>query len=286
MQKSPQKINPLMGMMRQPKIYIRLPSGGQYWPDETLSISENGEYPVYSMTAKDELILKTPDALLNGQAVVDVIQSCLPNIINAWECPQIDVDLILIAIRLATYGETMDATVTVKDIEGVYSVDLKTVLDGIYSSTNWEEVINIGNSLKVYVKPLNYKKMSAAASQTFETQRIINLVNDTTISEDEKIEIFKKSFNKLTNLTLDVITDSIFAIETSSGMVTEPDFIKEFMENCDRDIFNQVKDHLDRLKTQNTIPPLKVKANEEMIAAGSEEEIEVPIVFDPATFFG
>ena len=128
--------------------------------------------------------------------------------------------------------------------------------------------------------------MSAAASQTFETQRIINLVNDTTISEDEKIEIFKKSFNKLTNLTLDVITDSIFAIETSSGMVTEPDFIKEFMENCDRDIFNQVKDHLDRLKTQNTIPPLKVKANEEMIAAGSEEEIEVPIVFDPATFFG
>ena len=286
MQNSPQKINPLIGMMRQPKIYIKLPSNGNYWSDGSLQLSPNGEYPVYSMTAKDELILKTPDALLNGQAVVDVIQSCLPNIINAWECPQIDVDLILVAIRLATYGETMDATVTVKDIEGVYSVDLKTVLDGIYSSTNWEEVINIGNSLKVYVKPLNYKKMSAAASQTFETQRIINLVNDTTISEDEKIEIFKKSFNKLTNLTLDVITDSIFAIETSSGMVTEPDFIKEFMENCDRDIFNQVKDHLDRLKTQNTIPPLKVKANEEMIAAGSEEEIEVPIVFDPATFFG
>ena len=96
MQNSPQKINPLIGMMRQPKIYIKLPSNGNYWSDGSLQLSPNGEYPVYSMTAKDELILKTPDALLNGQAVVDVIQSCLPNIINAWECPQIDVDLILV----------------------------------------------------------------------------------------------------------------------------------------------------------------------------------------------
>ena len=86
MQNSPQKINPLIGMMRQPKIYIKLPSNGNYWSDGSLQLSPNGEYPVYSMTAKDELILKTPDALLNGQAVVDVIQSCLPNIINAWEC--------------------------------------------------------------------------------------------------------------------------------------------------------------------------------------------------------
>jgi hypothetical protein len=286
MQNSPQKINPLMGMMRQPKIYIKLPSNGNYWSEGSLQVSTNGEYPVYSMTAKDELILKTPDALLNGQAVVDVIQSCIPNIVDAWECPQIDIDLILVAIRLSTYGEMMDANVNVNGVEGTYSVDLKTILDGLYSLTAWDEVINIGNVLKVHVRPLTYKKMSAAAAQTFETQRIINLVNDTTVNEEEKLEIFKKSFNKLTNLTLDVITESIFAIETNSGLVTEPEFIKEFMENCDKDIFNQVKDHLDRLRDQNTIRPLKVKASDDMIAAGSAEEIEVPIVFDPATFFG
>jgi hypothetical protein len=34
--------------MRQPKIFIRLPSNGEYWPPGSLTISETGDYPVYS----------------------------------------------------------------------------------------------------------------------------------------------------------------------------------------------------------------------------------------------
>lgn len=74
------KVNPLLGYMRQPKIYIRLPSNGLFWEEGSIDIPENNEFPVYSMTAKDELTFKTPDALMNGQAIVDVIQSCMPNI--------------------------------------------------------------------------------------------------------------------------------------------------------------------------------------------------------------
>jgi len=75
-------VNPLAGLMRQPKIYIKLPSGGQYWPQGSIVIPENGDLPVYSMTAKDELLLKIPDALMNGQAIVEVIQNCIPSIKN------------------------------------------------------------------------------------------------------------------------------------------------------------------------------------------------------------
>ena len=121
-------INPLASLMRQPKIYVKLPSNGKYWPEGSLNITQNSEYPIYSMTAKDELILKTPDALMNGQAVVDVIQSCMPNVINAWEMPNIDTDAILIAIRLATYGDSMDTTFKVGEEEMTYSIDLRMVL--------------------------------------------------------------------------------------------------------------------------------------------------------------
>lgn len=72
--------NPLKKYFRQPKVYVTLPSKGEYWPDGTIEIPESGEFPIYAMTAKDELAMKTPDALLNGQATVDVIQSCVPNI--------------------------------------------------------------------------------------------------------------------------------------------------------------------------------------------------------------
>lgn len=100
--------NPLARHFRQPKLFITLPSGGNYYPQGTLEPTENMQFPVFAMTAKDEIMFKTPDALLNGQSTVSVIQSCMPNIKNAWMVPSIDIDAILVAIRIATYGDKMD----------------------------------------------------------------------------------------------------------------------------------------------------------------------------------
>ena len=72
--------NPLKKYYRQPKQYIKLPSGYKYYPADSIEVSESGEIAVYPMTAKDELLFKTPDALLNGEATVSVIQSCVPAI--------------------------------------------------------------------------------------------------------------------------------------------------------------------------------------------------------------
>ena len=282
-----QKINPLHGLMRQPKIYVRLPSGGRYWPEGSLTVTPTGEYPVYSMTAKDELILKTPDALLNGQAVVDVFQSCVPNIVDAWGAPSLDVDSLLIAIRLATYGEMLDTTVTVAGIDAEYPVDLRSLLDQLNNNITWEERIDINENLTVYVKPLPYKFITKASVETFETQRIMNLVNDDSLDEEKKLSMFRDSFNKLTKINIGSIVNSIYRIDVAgSGSVTEPNFIEEFIENCDREIYNKIKTHLDNLTEKNTAKPIKVKATQEMIDAGSAEEIEVPLTFDSANFFG
>jgi len=280
------KVNPLLSKMRQPKIYVRLPSQGQYYPEGSLDATINGEYPVFSMTAKDELMLKTPDALLNGQAVVSVLESCMPNILNGWEVPNIDVDALLIAIRLATYGENMDTTVKIGGEEATYTLDLRVLLDQLQSSISWEEKVQVSEDMTVYVRPLPYRALSKASIETFETQRIMNVVNDEKLEQEKKVEIFKESFNKLTEVTIGIIADSIYKIETAEGAVTETEYIKEFIENCDREIFNTVKDHLDMLKERNTLKPLRVKATQEMIEKGAGEEVDVPIVFDAANFFG
>ena len=60
------------------------------------------------MTAKDEMAFKTPDAMINGQSTVDVIKSCVPNLLDPWKMVNYDTDAVLLAIRIATYGETMD----------------------------------------------------------------------------------------------------------------------------------------------------------------------------------
>ena len=43
--------NPLKKYFRQPKVYITLPSKGKFYTDGTLNLPENGELPVYAMTA-------------------------------------------------------------------------------------------------------------------------------------------------------------------------------------------------------------------------------------------
>ena len=273
--------------MRQPKIYIRLPSNGEYWPEGSLAVSETGDYPVYSMTAKDELMLKIPDAVMNGQAVVDVIQHCMPNIKNAWQIPSIDLDVILIAIRLATYGEKMVTPVNLgEDFEMEYTVDLRTVLDSLMTNITWEPIVSISEDLTVFVKPVNYKKFSESAIKTFETQKIIQLANNDGISEDEKLKAFKESFSKLSEVTIGIVENSIYRIDSTEGSTSDPRHIKEFIENADKDIFNQIQAHLDRLKDINEIKPIRVPVTEQMKEKGFEGEfVEVPLIFDPATFF-
>jgi hypothetical protein len=280
-------VNPLSAFMRQPKIYIRLPSGGNYWPEGSIEIPETGELPVYSMTAKDELMLKVPDALMNGQAIVDVIQHCIPAIKNAWVTPNIDLDIILIAIRLATYGEMMTTPVKFgDDLELEYQMDLRVLMDQLMNQITWNPIVPITDELTVFVRPLNYRQLSSAALKTFETQKIMQVVNDDKISEDDKIKLFKESFKKLTDTTLGTISDSISKIESASGSTEDPTFIKEFVDNIDKEMFNVIQSHLENLKDVNAIKPMTVTVTDEMREKGiTGDTIEVPITFDPSTFF-
>jgi len=279
--------NPLTSFMRQPKIYIRLPSGGEYWPAGSLAPSETGDYPVYSMTAKDELMLKVPDAVMSGQAVVDVIQHCVPHIKNAWNIPSIDLDIILIAIRLATYGEKMTTPIMINgEDELEYSMDLRVVMDALMTNITWDPVVPINEQLTVFVRPMNYKQLSESAVQTFETQKMLQIANNNSMSEDEKVKAFKESFNKLTSVTIGIVEHSIFRIDSSDGSTDNPKHIKEFVENVDKEVFNKIQNHLDTLKEANSIKPVQVTVTEYMKARGiTEDVIEVPLVFDPATFF-
>jgi len=279
--------NPLSGFMRQPKIYIKLPSGGEFWPAGSLNKTENGEYPVYSMTAKDELMLKVPDALMNGQAVTSVIEHCVPNIKNAWHVPNIDLDVILIAIRIATYGEIMTVPVVVgEDTDLEYSLNLNLLMDTLMGQIKWETAIPVSPDLTVHVRPINYKQMTESALKTFETQRIFDAINNQTVSDAEKAKVFNESFDKLNQITIGIVNNSVFAIESSAGTTDNPAHIQEFMENTDKEIFDIVKKQIETQRENNSIKPLKIQTTDQMREAGvAEDEIEIPLVFDASYFF-
>lgn len=282
------KTNPLTNFMRQPKIYIRLPSQGMYWPDKSIVIPENGEIPVFSMTAKDELAFKTPDALMNGQAVVDVMQSCIPSIKDAWKCPNMDLDAILIAIRIATYGELMDIThrVPVINEEVTHQIDLRSLLDQLVNNARWDETVHIDENLICFIRPLNYKHVTMTSLKTFETQRLMQAVNDETLTDEKKLEIFNKSFAAMTEITLNLLVDSIAAIKTPNDVVEDRKFIKEFLENADNSVYKTIQDHIANMKKLSGIQPMKVTSTPEQVSAGAPESYELPVSIDNSDFFG
>jgi hypothetical protein len=280
-----QQANPLSKYFRQPKLFAALPSNGKFYPADALETVETGEYPIYSMTAKDELTMKTPDALLNGQATVELIKSCVPNIKDPWSLPSIDLDALLIAIRLATYGETMTLQVKtpVTGEEKEMSINLRDILDN-FSGIEFDNVIQTGD-MTVYLRPLTYKEFTKSALKTFEQQRIFNIVNDEQISDEDKLQAFTNSFAKLTDLTVDMMANHIAAIEIGDTRVDNRQHIDEFMKNADKSFYEVIQKHLESQKLKFTIQPLIASATPEEIEQGVPATYEVPVTFDQSNFF-
>ena len=273
------KKNPLANWYRQPKIYVKLPSKGRFYAAGALDVSANDEYPVYAMTAKDELMFKTPDALLSGQSTVEVIKSCFPAILDPWKMPSIDLDFALIAIRIATYGSMMDigANCPHCSAENDYQVDLTQWIQ-IFNNFEYEENVVV-DPLLIQVRPYTYQEVTKTAIKTLEQQRIFNIINDETMSDEDKLDNFGKSFVKITQLTVDVIADCISKISTPDGEVTDKSMIHEFINNCSKDVFDSVSKHVTGLKEQIELKAKDVECQE------CHKHFDLPVSMDQSNFF-
>lgn len=216
--------NPLTQYFRQPSIYIKLPSQGQNYPAGTLDMPANGELAVYPMTAIDEITYRTPDALFNGQATVNVIQSCVPSIKDGWIIPSVDLDTILIAIRIASYGHEMEFGTTCPACNNTSenTVDLRTVMD-ILSAPDYNTSITY-RDLEIFFRPLTYKTLNDNNQLQFEQQKLLQVIPDATVSDTDKMTALTAAFKKLTEITVHSLALSIVAIKTPGALVNEFEF--------------------------------------------------------------
>lgn len=255
----PKTNNPLAAYFRQPAIYLRLPSRGQGWPPGSLDMPANGELPVFPMTAMDEITYRTPDALFNGQAVVTVIQSCMPNIRDAWAIPSIDLDSILVSIRIASYGHSMDIETECPscETETTFGLDLRSITDNL-SAADYTQPLSVGD-LKIFARPLNYKEITENSQVQFEQQKTLQLLGDVEAPEETKVEKLNEMLKKIMEVTVDSIAHSISEIRSADAIIQESEYISEFLKNCDSNTFNIIRDFVIGLKEKSEIKPIKIK---------------------------
>jgi hypothetical protein len=257
-----QTANPLKQFFRQPALFLKLPGDGQFWANGSLELPPNKELAVLPMTAMDEITYRTPDALFNGSAVTSVIQSCVPGIKNAWKTPAVDLTAILIAIRIATYGSDMDVGSSCPSCkaEGDYTLDLHTLLAGI-KNLDFSKAVKQGD-LEIYFKSIDYQTQNNLNTRQFEQQRIIQSVQQSTESEEKKLEQINGALKEITKLTVITIVHSIAGIRTPNAFVSESEFIEDFLNNCDRKLFGVIRDHVIQMREDSNLPDMPVTCSE------------------------
>ena len=272
-------INPLAKHFRQPAIYLRLPSGGAYWPEDTIEMPATSELPVYPMTTRDEITLRTPDALLNGQGIVDVIESCCPSIKDAWQVPSCDVDAILVSIRIASYGNEMEVNSDCPHCEASsrHSIDLNSVMDRV-RMPNYSSIVNVDN-LKVRLKPQPYSSTNRSSQILFEETRLLQAINEE-LPEEQRTEQFNQHMDRLLELNMEGLVASTEYIETEDGQrVEDNDFLLEFYSNAPATTIKTVRNRIEEIAKEGALPKVGV------VCEACEKTYEVNIEFNYTSFF-
>lgn len=271
--------NPLQKYFRQPKLYIPLPSKGLFYEPGVLT-GDATNVPIFGMTGMDEVIMKTPDALFSGEATAKLIQSCCPFITDGHRVPSLDIDALLVAIRIATFGENMTVSANCKNCgeENEFEINLNGSLDH-YSNLPFDNKVQIAD-LSVSLKPLTYEEMSKFNIENFKLQKMLNQLEDEQLPEEERQQHFDAIYEKLADIQAQVFLASIESITTPDAVVTEKQYIGEWLANTVSENYKTIKDRLEKNKEAWGLPKHHVKCSE----CGHEDKIEV--VLDQSSFFG
>ena len=274
----------LQQYQRQAKIFIDLPSTGIFYDASIIEGGKSNGLPVFGMNTMDELLIKTPDALFSGEATAQIIKSCVPNILDPWKLVSYDVDYILIAIRMATYGDTMPVTTSCPKCNESTEHDLNLPgLLEVLSSNEIKKSFNI-TDLRFELRPLNYAEQTSLSKENFSLQKRLAHIEKTIPEEDadRKDKLRQEVFNDLTQLTASVAINHVHNI--SNGTDVEFDFhtIKQFVINNDAEIFNMIQDTVKEMNDTWSLPDFSAKCSNE----NCEHEFKSKISVDYSSFFG
>jgi hypothetical protein len=270
--------NPLKQYFRRPGIYLKLPTGGKGYSQDVLVMTETGELPVYPMTAIDEISSKTPDALYNGSAVAEIIRSCVPSIKDPWAISSVDLDAILVAIKIATNGNEMDLETTCPncETENKFGLNLSYVLNN-FAPGDYDKPLMI-DELRIKFKPLTYKQLTASTTKQLEIQRAFMTLN--AMDEGSEREVKSTELLKIiSDSTVDVLVNVIEYIATPEAVVSEKAYIKDFLNNTDKRTFEHIRETSIKLRETTQTKPLHIACT------NCKHEYDQPFTLNISDFF-
>lgn len=227
-------VSPLQKYYRTAQIYISLPSGKNFYKKDVLELSDSGEVGVMPMTAKDELLLTSPDGLLNGESLAEILRSCVKGLHNPKGLIINDIEVLMLAIQYATYGKKNETEVVCPACNhlNTFNIDLQNVLETV-KFLNPPFPVNLSSGLTVFVRPYSYTDTMKALSMSLEQSKLKRIMEDQVSTEEQKLSMFGELFKRVSSLNQDLVVNCVHKVvsETDNINVEDKAQIKDFMFN-------------------------------------------------------
>lgn len=275
--------NPLGKYFRKPGIHIKLPTGGKFFSTDEIETSINHEVAVFPMTAADEITLKNPDMLLNGEALERLFRSCVPGIKNPRKISIPDMDVLLLAIKLASLGEDLPVKTQCPKCETKIEVGvpIRPLLDGA-TSINEKNEVRLNEEVVVHVKPYDFESKTILDMAAFEERQLYRyLVGQEDMDETERSRKFGESFDKFARLNLSLVSRCVVSVSTPEGEVGDQEFVAEFIRNIDKTSTAKITDAIKELASSGIDRTITLNCPSEEC----KNEWQTELVFDPISFF-
>lgn len=279
-------VNPLEGYLRVPKLYVALPSRGKFSIVDTQS-EITQEIPVFPMTAKDETMLRNPDALLNGESLVSVIKS-VTGIQDVYNLSSNDIDVILLASRFATYGSDLEVKSSCPECkhEHDFEVNIEAVLETV-TELDDEYKISLDNGLTVYIRPYTFKDTQTAALQAFRETTELNKLTENEGDELKRLITFNKSFQAMADLNIQILANSVQKVvipnteeeDSEPTIVTDKNHILAWVKGIGKGQADAILDEANNVNNQG------LDRNAHITCPECKHEYSQPLEFNPASFF-
>lgn len=273
--------NPLKQYFRQIKFYIKLPSGTHYYSKEMVDFNANGEIGVLPMTGKDELALKNPDGLLNGESLVEVINSCVPSVKNVRNLLSNDIDALITAIKYATFDNNIETNLNCPSCSHTnsFKLDIGYALDNMSFLEN-EYPINLDSGITVFVRPYAFPEVLKGLHAQFERSKIERTIENGNITDAERLNIFAKAFKDLSTLTFELLLNTVIKVvdEGNNVDVTNREHISEFLFNIDKTSIDKIANTVTEINTIGIKKSFTAKCEK------CNHEWESEIDFNPVNF--
>lgn len=273
--------NPLLAKVKLPGRVFQLPSRGALYKNGEVTSAE-GEVHVHPMSALDEIELKNPDLLFNGDAINKVFATCVPEIKKATQLFNRDIDAIMFFLRLVTYGPDFEINVAhdcqesiVKNLEGEvvldpttkepkhkvhsYVVNLEALLQEMQyldpTVVDQEYKVTLDNEQVVYVNPVRFEHM-------------IKLYQLNAGKEEFTAEDLKKN----------VVFNLVNLIDNVDG-VTNKTHIEQWVRTITTPYQNRITDAIEKTNEWGPKQASKLKCKD----CGAGFDVDLPL--NPISFF-